>query len=76
MYTQYLEITVVANPQVAIQKTYLISSFIPQMITRLKELLKRDNITVDERIFETEDGIAGLGDTPFVSINPSAHHIH
>ena len=39
-----------------------------QMITRLKELLKRDNITVNERIFETEDGIASLGDTPFVSI--------
>lgn len=42
------------------------------MITRLKELLKRDNIFVDERKFETEDGIAGLGDTPFVSTNPNA----
>jgi hypothetical protein len=40
------------------------------MITRLKDLLKKDNIIVDERKFETEDGIAGLGDTPFVSINP------
>ena len=38
------------------------------MITRLKELLKRDNIFVNEGKFETEDGIAGLGDTPFVSI--------
>lgn len=42
------------------------------MITRLKELLKRDNIFVNERKFETEDGIAGLGDTPFVSTHPSA----
>ena len=47
---------------------YFIKTLFVQMITRLKELLKKDNITVDERIFETEDGIASLGDTPFVSI--------
>ena len=35
-------------------------------MTRLQKLLKRDNITFNERIFETEDGIAGLGEEPFV----------
>lgn len=47
---------------------YFIKTLFMQMIIRLKEFLKRDNITVDERIFETGDGIAGLGDIPFVSI--------
>ena len=38
-----------------------------QTISRLKHLLKRDNITFHERSFETEDGIAGLGESAFVS---------
>ena len=38
-----------------------------QTYGRLKELLDRDNIEYDERKFETEDGIAGLGERPFVS---------
>ena len=39
-----------------------------QTISRLKVLLKRDNITFNERSFETEDGIAGLGENAFVSV--------
>ena len=38
-----------------------------QTYGRLKELLDRDNIEYDERKFETEDGIAGLGERTFVS---------
>lgn len=37
-----------------------------QTMIRLQKLLKRDNITYSKRIFETEDGIIGLGAEPFV----------
>ena len=42
-------------------------NIIIQTYGRLKELLNSDNIEYDERKFETEDGIAGLGERPFVS---------
>ena len=44
-----------------------ITVIILQTIIQLKELLKKGNITFDERVFETDVGIAGLGDEPFVS---------
>jgi len=34
---------------------------------RLKQLLLTINVTYTERMFETEDSIAGLGSEPFVS---------
>ena len=34
---------------------------------RLKQLLDTINVTYTERIFESEDGIAGLGSEAFVS---------
>ena len=34
---------------------------------RLKQMLDTINVTYDERMFESEDGIAGLGPEPFVS---------
>ena len=36
-------------------------------MSHLKQMLDTINVTYVERIFESEDGIAGLGPDPFVS---------
>ena len=38
-----------------------------QTVDRLKQMLDTINVTYNERIFESEDGIAGLGPEAFVS---------
>ena len=41
--------------------------FVTQTMSHLKQMLDTINVTYEERIFESEDGIAGLGPDPFVS---------
>ena len=38
-----------------------------QTMSHLKQMLDTINVTYHERMFESEDGIAGLGSEPFVS---------
>jgi len=39
----------------------------------LKQMLDTINVTYHERMFETKDGIAGLGSEPFVSDYKTLH---
>ena len=41
--------------------------FVTQTMSHLKQMLDTINVTYEEKIFESEDGIAGLGPDPFVS---------
>ena len=43
------------------------SHFVIQTMDLVKQMLDAINVTYDERVFESEDGIAGLGSEPFVS---------
>ena len=38
------------------------------MIDRLIKFLNEDDVVYERNFFETDDGIAGLGEEPFVSI--------
>ena len=41
--------------------------FVTQTMSHLKQMLDTIDVTYNERMFESEDGIAGLGSEPFVS---------
>ena len=55
--------------------------FVAQTMRHLKGMLDTINVTYEERIFESEDGIAGLGHELFVScfqntIKPCIYMFH
>ena len=52
---------------------YLILSQQTQVTIELKNKLASINVTVQVKTFEEDEGIAGLGDDPFVSVNRNSN---